>query len=212
MTTTAMKRAGQLVAHLEILHQISDVRQLLLLQLAMRERQDQVALFKRQEGAVTLSLIGAQPAVPTEELSHRAGNAQAAALLNQLQQISGIRGDDVAFSGGQIAEMIAAQTGKIEASEGLVKLDAALLALVGKLESQVEAVPVPALQEVAPVSDEAAPDSSSVSAETAPELEEPAYPGESAPDDSEATEAYEDHSAELPTGLTPGRSSRRRSA
>lgn len=53
MTTTPMKRAGQLVAHLEIPHQISDVRQLSLLQLAMRERQDQVALFKRQEGAVT---------------------------------------------------------------------------------------------------------------------------------------------------------------
>ncbi|MGY2894670.1 hypothetical protein [Deinococcus sp. UYEF24] len=210
MTTTAMKRAGQLVAHLETLHQISDVRQLLLLQLAMRERQDQVALFRRQEGAVTLSMIGVQPAAPTEELSHRAGNAPAAALLNQLQQISGIRGDDVAFSGGQIAEMIAVQTGKIEASEGLAKLDAALLALVGKLESQSEAVPAPTVQEATPVSDEAAPDS--LAAESAPEMEEPAYSDESAADDSEATEPDEDRSAELSAGLTPGRSSRRRSA
>ena len=31
MTTTSMKRAGQLIAHLETLHQIRDVRQLLLL-------------------------------------------------------------------------------------------------------------------------------------------------------------------------------------
>ena len=210
MTTTAMKRAGQLVAHLETLHQISDVRQLLLLQLAMRERQDQVALFRRQEGAVTLSMIGVQPATPTEELNHRAGNAPAAALLNQLQQISGIRGDDVAFSGGQIAEMIAVQTGKIEASEGLAKLDAALLALVGKLESQSEAVHAPAVQEATSVSEEAAPDRSA--AESAPEMEDPAYSGESAPDDSEATEPDEDRSAEMSTGLTPGRSPRRRSA
>ncbi|WP_407569212.1 hypothetical protein [Deinococcus altitudinis] len=212
MTTTAMKRAGQLVAHLETLHQISDVRQLLLLQLAMRERQDQVALFRRQEGSVTLSMIGVQPAAPTEELSHRAGNAPAAALLNQLQQISGIRGDDVAFSGGQIAEIITAQTQKIEASEGLAKLDAALLALAGKLESQSEAAPAPAVQETAPVSDDAASDSSAVNAEAARELEEPVYPDESATDDSEAAEPDEDRSAELSTGLTPGRSSRRRSA
>ncbi len=72
MTTTPMKRAGQLIAHLDILHQIHDVRQLLLLQHAMRERQDQVALFRREpgtsdqpaHGTVTLQLIGRSPARP----------------------------------------------------------------------------------------------------------------------------------------------------
>jgi hypothetical protein len=210
MTTTAMKRAGQLVAHLDILNQIHDVRQLLLLQLSMRERQDQVALFKRQEGAVTLSLIGAQLSTPTEELSHRAGNAPASALFGQLQEISGIRGDDVAFSGGQIAEMIAAQTGKIEASEGLARLDAALLSLVSKLESQPDSVPTPAVQDAAP--EEAAVTVIATEPESGAESAEGVDSSESVPVESEEAEADEEHATELSGALTSGRSSRRRSA
>ncbi|WP_424950553.1 hypothetical protein [Deinococcus sp.] len=203
MTTTPMKRAGLLALHLDILHQISDVRQLLLLQLAMRERQDQVALFRRQEGAVTLSLIGAQLSTPTEELSHRAGNASAAALLGQLQQISGIRGDDVAFSGGQIHEMIAAQTRRIEASEGLAKLDAALLGLVGRLEQELG-------QEAGEPQSSATPDEApSAGAESAKLVEAP-YPDEAAPEDQQT--ANEEGVAEADSGLAAGRSSRRRSA
>ena len=136
MTTTPMKRAGQLIAHLETLHQIRDVRQLLLLQLSMRERQDQVALFKRHEGAATLSLIGAHLSSPSEQLSHRAGNVSAAELLSQLQTASGIVGDEVAFGSGQIAAIVDAETLTIEQSDGLARLDAALLGLVSKLEQQ----------------------------------------------------------------------------
>lgn len=136
MTTTLMKRAGQLIAHLETLHQTRDVRQLLLLQFLMRERQDQVALFKRHEGAATLSLIGAHLSSPSEQLSHRAGNVSAAELLSQLQTASGIVGDEVAFGSGQIAAIVDAETLTIEQSDGLARLDAALLGLVSKLEQQ----------------------------------------------------------------------------
>ena len=136
MTTTLMKRAGQLIAHLETLHQTRDVRQLLLLQFLMRERQDQVALFKRHEGAATLSLIGAHLSSPSEQLSHRAGNVSAAELLSQLQTASGIVGDEVAFGSGQIAAIVGAETLTIEQLDGLARLDAALLGLVSKLEQQ----------------------------------------------------------------------------
>lgn len=203
MTTTPMKRAGLLVAHLDTLLQIRDVRQLLLLQLSMRERQDQVALFKRQGEAVTLSLIGAQLAAPTSDLVHRAGTAPAAALLDQLQGISGIRGDDVAFSSGQIAEMITAQTRMIEASEGLARLDAALLGLVGRLEQD--------LQTESGMPEAAAPAGADGSpAEVAEARAEPAgaeepLPEDIAPQDEEAT-------AEPDTGFAAGRPSRRRSA
>ncbi|WP_407540407.1 hypothetical protein Q0M94_03125 [Deinococcus radiomollis] len=197
MTTTPMKRAGQLVAHLDTLLQIRDARQLMLLQLSMRERQDQVALFKRQGEGVTLSLIGAQLAAPTSELTHRAGTASASALLEQLQGISGIRGDDVAFSSGQIAEMITAQTRQIEASDGLARLDAALLALVGRLEQEVQA-------ETEPVS---TPDEGSRAQEAAAEVaQEEVVPEEGiSPADKETA-------AEPDASFSQGRSTRRRSA
>ncbi|GGJ89120.1 hypothetical protein [Deinococcus aquiradiocola] len=144
MTTTPMKRAGQLIAHLDILHQIHDVRQLLLLQHAMRERQDQVALFRREpgtpdqpaQGTVTLQLIGTQPGTATDTLHHRAGSVPAARLLDQLQQVSGIPGNDVAFSAGQIHDLVDAETQRIETSDALARLDAALQALVTRMDAQ----------------------------------------------------------------------------
>ena len=205
MTTTPMKRAGQLVAHLDTLLQIRDARQLMLLQLSMRERQDQVALFKRQGEGVTLSLIGAQLAAPTGELTHRAGTAPASALLEQLQAISGIRGDDVAFSSGQIAEMITAQTRQIEASEGLARLDAALLALVGRLEQEVQA-------EQSETEAVGSPEEAGrAQAETAEPLVEAAAE-EAAPEESTPSPADEDAVAEPDAGYSQGRPSRRRSA
>jgi len=209
MTTTAMKRAGQLVAHLGILHQISDVRQLLLLQLSMRERQDQVVLFKRQGGAATLSLIGSQPSTPTAELNHRAGNASAGALFDQLQAISGISGDDVAFSGGQIAEMIAAQTQKIEASDALARLDAALLSLVGKLELEAPQ----ATGEQAEPADNALPtDAESGTAEAHSSEAEDAAPAATAAESGGSTPEEGSGEPEADTGLSSARTSRRRSA
>ena len=207
MTTTPMKRAGQLVAHLGTLLQIRDARQLMLLQLSMRERQDQVALFKRQDEGVTLSLIGAQLAAPTGELTHRAGTAPASALLEQLQAISGIRGDDVAFSSGQIAEMITAQTRQIEASEGLARLDAALLALVGRLEQEVQA-------DQGETGAASSPEEAStvLTASAEPVLEVAATQDTSATDDTSASPADEDAVAEPDTGHSQGRSPRRRSA
>ena len=204
MTTTPMKRAGQLIAHLETLHQIRDVRQLLLLQLVMRERQDQVALFKRHEGAATLSLIGAQLSPPSDQLSHRAGNVSVGVLLDQLQAASGIAGDEVAFSSGQIAAIVDAETLKIEHSDGLARLDAALLGLVGKLEQQEtgDAPPAAAIITTAPESQETAEVSGS---EPEPELAEVPFPQEdNAPEDA-AGEA-----GELVADLPAGRSARRR--
>lgn len=209
MTTTAMKRAGQLVAHLGILHQISDVRQLLLLQLSMRERQDQVVLFKRQGGAATLSLIGAQPSTPTAELTHRAGNASAGALFDQLQAISGISGDDVAFSGGQIAEMIAAQTQKIEASEALAKLDAALLSLVGKLELEV---PQATGEQTEQNDGAAATDAEAGAAEAQTPEAEDATPLTASAEAAGSTPEEGTGEPEADTGLSSARTSRRRSA
>lgn len=198
MTTTPMKRAGQLIAHLETLHQIRDVRQLLLLQLVMRERQDQVALFKRQGEEATLSLIGAQLSPPSEQLSHRAGNVSAAVLLGQVQAASGIAGDEVAFSSGQIAAIVDAETQRIEQSDGLARLDAALLGLVGKLEQQdvgdaqsMTTVSVPEAQEPVEASGSAAE----------PELAEISFPNEA----DVAGEA-----GELVADLPAGRSARRR--
>ena len=209
MTTTPMKRAGQLVAHLGTLLQIRDARQLLLLQLSMRERQDQVALFRRQGAEVTLSLIGAQLAAPTGELTHRAGTAPASALLEQLQAISGIRGDDVAFSSGQIAEMITVQTRQIEASEGLARLDAALLALVGRLEQEMQAdqgetEPVNSPEEAGQAQVETAGPLAEAAAEEVP-------PEENAPSPADE-DADENTVAEPEAGYPQGRPSRRRSA
>ncbi len=205
MTTTPMKRAGQLVAHLGTLLQIRDARQLMLLQLSMRERQDQVALFKRQGDDVTLSLIGAQLAAPTAELTHRAGTAPASALLEQLQAISGIRGDDVAFSSGQIAEMITAQTRQIEASDGLARLDTALLALVGRLEQE-------ALAEQGETETVGSPDEGDRAQAEAAEPVAEAAAAEVASEESAASPADGEAVAEPDTGYSQGRSSRRRSA
>ena len=206
MTTTPMKRAGQLIAHLDTLHQIRDVRQLLLLQLVMRERQDQVALFKRHEGAATLSLIGAQLSPPSEQLSHRAGNVSAAELLGQLQTASGIVGDEVAFSSGQIAAIVDAETLKIEQSDGLARLDAALLGLVSKLEQQ----DVNSVQPVA----------AATSITTVPEPLETAEAGDSASEpepaegssqqEGDAPENASGEAGELVADLPAGRSARRR--
>ena len=206
MTTTPMKRAGQLIAHLDTLHQIRDVRQLLLLQLVMRERQDQVALFKRHEGAATLSLIGAQLSPPSEQLSHRAGNVSAAVLLDQLQAASGIAGDEVAFSSGQITAIVDAETLKIEQSDGLARLDAALLSLVGKLEQQEVSDAQPAAATVAthPESQETA-EASESAAEPEPELAEfPSQQEADTPDDAPR------ETGELVADLPAGRAGRRR--
>lgn len=208
MTTTPMKRAGQLIAHLDTLHQIRDVRQLLLLQLVMRERQDQVALFKRHEGAATLSLIGAQLSPPSEQLSHRAGNVSAAELLGQLQTASGIVGDEVAFSSGQIAAIVDAETLKIEQSDGLARLDAALLGLVSKLEQQdVNSVqPVAAATSITTVPEplETAEAGDSVSEP------EPEFAGVPFPQKNEVPEDASGEMGELVADLPAGRSARRR--
>lgn len=202
MTTTPMKRAGQLIAHLETLHQIQDVRQLLLLQFLMRERQDQVALFSRQEETVTLSLIGAQLSPPVEQLSHRAGNVSAAALLSQLQAASGILGNEVAFSSGQLGAIVDAETLKIEGSEGLARLDAALLGLVGKLEQQE----VSEVQVAVPESPETAAASELTSeSDSGPELVGATYPQEHG-----ALEGFPEEAAELVADLPAGRAGRRR--
>ena len=207
MTTTPMKRAGQLIAHLDTLHQIRDVRQLLLLQLSMRERQDQVALFKRHEGAATLSLIGAQLSPPSDQLSHRAGNVSAAVLLDQLQAASSIVGDEVAFSSGQIAAIVDAETLKIEQSDGLARLDAALLSLVGKLEQQEVSDLQPAaaaMMTVTPPESQETAEASGLAAEPEPELAEvPSQQEGDTPDDAPR------ETGELVADLPAGRSRRR---
>ena len=207
MTTTPMKRAGQLIAHLDTLHQIRDVRQLLLLQLVMRERQDQVALFKRYEGAATLSLIGAQLSPPSDQLSHRAGNVSAAVLLSQVQAASGIAGDEVAFSSGQIAAIVDAETQRIEQSDGLARLDAALLSLASKLEQQEVSDLQPAAAAVVtatpPESQEAA-EASGLAVEPEPELAEVSFPNEADTPEDAAGEAGE-LVADLPAGRSPRR-------
>ena len=203
MTTTPMKRAGQLIAHLDILHQIRDVRQLLLLQLSMRERQDQVALFRRQEGVVTLSLIGQQPGLPTEMLSHRAGSVAASVLLEQLQTASGIRGDDVAFSAGQIGALVDTETVKIEQSEGLARLDAALLGLVNRLEQQQEAAE-PVRPAASVVQDAELP------APAEPEASEPVAEAQPEPAVDALEPASEDEAPELVADVPASRSGRRR--
>ena len=142
--TSPMKRAGQLVAHLSVLHQIRDLRQLMLLQFVMSGRQDQAALFRREGDGVTLSVIGSQPALTGPELTHRSGNVPAEALFSQLQTLSGIQGDDVAFSAGQITQLISARTAVIEEGDDLAKLDEALSAMVSRGlpdEHQTEAHP-----------------------------------------------------------------------
>ena len=208
MTTTPMKRAGQLIAHLEILHQIRDVRQLLLLQLLMRERQDQVVLFKRHEGAATLSLIGAQLSPPSEQLSHRAGNVSATVLLGQLQAASGIAGDEVAFSSGQIAAIVDAETLKIEHSDGLARLDAALLSLASKLEQQDVGDLQPAATGMATVPE---PQETAEASGSASEPERAGVPFSqegNAPEDTSETDVVE--TGELVADLPTGRSARRR--
>ena len=208
MTTTLMKRAGQLIAHLETLHQTRDVRQLLLLQFLMRERQDQVALFKRHEGAATLSLIGAHLSSPSEQLSHRAGNVSAAELLSQLQTASGIVGDEVAFGSGQIAAIVGAETLTIEQSDGLARLDAALLGLVSKLEQrdvssvQPAAVATSITTVLEPLVTAEADDSVS---EPEPELT-----GVPFPQKNEVPEDASGEAGELVVDLPAGHSARRR--
>ena len=208
MTTTLMKRAGQLIAHLETLHQTRDVRQLLLLQFLMRERQDQVALFKRHEGAATLSLIGAHLSSPSEQLSHRAGNVSAAELLSQLQTASGIVGDEVAFGSGQIAAIVDAETLTIEQSDGLARLDAALLGLVSKLEQrdvssvQPAAVATSITTVLEPLETAEADDSVS---EPEPELT-----GVPFPQKNEVPEDASGEAGELVVDLPAGHSARRR--
>jgi len=204
MTTTPMKRAGQLIAHLDTLHQIRDVRQLLLLQLVMRERQDQVALFKRHEGAATLSLIGAQLSPPSEQLSHRAGNVSAAELLGQLQTASGIVGDEVAFSSGQIAAIVDAETLKIEQSDGLARLDAALLGLVSKLEQQDVSSVQPAATAITTVPE------SQETAEVGDSASEPEPAEGSSQQEGDAPENASGEAGELVADLPAGRSARRR--
>ena len=135
-TTTPMKRAGQLIAHLGVLHQISDVRQLLLLQLVMRDRQDQAALFRRSEQDVTLNLIGVQAPLNSTMLTHRAGTVSAVVLLDQLQALSGIQGNDVAFSSGQINDLITTRTQAIEQSDELARLDAALSVMINRAHQE----------------------------------------------------------------------------
>lgn len=206
MTTTPMKRAGQLIAHLDTLHQIRDVRQLLLLQLVMRERQDQVALFRRQSEGATLSLIGAQVSLPDEQLSHRAGNVSAAVLLGQLQAASGIAGDEVAFSSGQIAAIVDAETQKIEQSEGLARLDAALLSLASKLEQQEmnDLQPAAAVKATAPESHETAEASGSAS-EPEPRPAEVSFQ-----QDGDTPEDASGEAGDLVADLPAGRAGRRR--
>ena len=206
MTTTPMKRAGQLIAHLDTLHQIRDVRQLLLLQLSMRERQDQVALFKRHEGTVTLSLIGSQVSSPSEQVSHRAGNVSAATLLHQLQNASGIKGDDVAFSAGQISAIVDAETQQIEQSDGLARLDAALLGLVGKLEQQEISDVQPAIAAIVADTPPEPLETAEVSGLAAePELAEVPFSQE-----DNAPEANSGEVGELVADLPAGRAGRRR--
>jgi hypothetical protein len=213
MTTTPMKRAGQLIAHLDTLYQIRDVRQLLLLQLSMRERQDQAVLFKRQGGQVTLSLIGTQLSPHSETLQHRAGSVSAAVLLSQLQALSGIAGDDVAFSSGQIAGLVDAETSRIEQSDGLARLDAVLMSLASKLELQPEP------EQAGPA--QGNPEQGNSAQSTGSEAESSA-PGTDQPQDDTADQiaaqdtvqnAGEDghDSAELVAGGSSGRAARRRS-
>jgi len=190
-----MKRAGQLVAHLGVLHEIGELRKLLLLQLSMRERQDQVALFRRQADAVTVSLVGAQMLAPAAEIAHRAGTVSASDLLGQLQGISGVTGDDVAFSAGQISEVIARRTSEIEASESLSKLDAALNTIAGTLRPPPEAAPVPQVQtpqaQAQPAQETAAaPEQAPQASASAPSFPEGDVPGPETTDASQ-TQAVE---------------------
>ena len=210
MTTTLMKRAGQLIAHLETLHQTRDVRQLLLLQFLMRERQDQVALFKRHEGAATLSLIGAHLSSPSEQLSHRAGNVSAAELLSQLQTASGIVGDEVAFGSGQIAAIVDAETLTIEQSDGLARLDAALLGLVSKLEQQDVSSVQPAAVAVATSITTVLEPLETAEADDSVSEPEPELTGVPFPQKNEVPEDASGEAGELVVDLPAGHSARRR--
>ncbi len=211
MTTTPMKRAGQLIAHLDTLYQIRDVRQLLLLQLVMRERQDQVALFKRHEGAATLSLIGAQLSPPSDQLSHRAGNVSATVLLGQLQAASGIVGDEVAFSSGQITAIVDAETLKIEQSDGLARLDTALLGLASKLEQQLEQQDVGDAQSITPaaIATAAVPEPQQM-AEVSGSAAEPELAEVLSSQEGDAPETDPVEAGELMADLPAGRVGRRR--
>jgi len=206
MTTAPMKRAGQLIAHLETLHQIRDVRQLLLLQPLMRERQDHIALFKRHEGAATLSLIGAQLSPSSEQLNQRAGNVSAAELLGQLQAASGIVGDEVAFGSGQIAAIVDVETLTIEQSDGLARLDAALPGLVSKLEQQ----DVSSVQPVAAATSITTVPEPLETAEASDSVSEPELTGVPFPQKNEVPEDASGEAGELVADFPAGRSARRR--
>jgi hypothetical protein len=205
MTTTPMKRAGQLIAHLETLYQIRDVRQLLLLQLSMRERQDQAVLFRRQGEQVTLSLIGTQLSPHNDTLNHRAGNVSAAVLLGQLQALSGIAGDDVAFSSGQIAGLVDHETSRIEQSDGLAKLDAVLTGLAPKLELEPQTEPEQMSMMPGNLEQPAGAEMETVESGTVQQENHADQTTEEAVRDAE-----DQGSAEMVAGMSSGRAARRR--
>ena len=128
----------------------------------------------------------------------------AAELLGQLQAASGIVGDEVAFSSGQIAAIVDAETLKIEQSEGLARLDAALLGLVGRLEQQDVSSVQPAAAAITTVPESLATAEVGDSASEPEPVEVPSQQEGNAPENASG------EAGELVADLPAGRSARRR--
>ena len=132
----------------------------------------------------------------------------AAELLGQLQTASGIVGDEVAFSSGQIAAIVDAETLMIEQSDGLARLDAALLGLVSKLEQQdvssIQPAAVAAATSITTVPEPLE------TAEASDSASEPELAGVPFPQKNEVPEDASGEAGELVADLPAGRSARRR--
>lgn len=125
-----------------------------------------------------------------------------------MQTASGIVGDEVAFSSGQIAAIVDAETLKIEQSDGLARLDAALLGLVSKLEQQdvssVQPAAVAAATSIITVPEPLE------TAEASDSASEPELVGVPFPQKNEVSEDASGEAGELVADLPAGRSARRR--
>ena len=110
-----LKKAGAMLAHLDLFHSMLDLRRLLQLAAHMKERGDRAMLISADE----ITLIGAESMTAPSIVTSRGETVEAAAAYRVLGQLEGYEAPEYAVNREALAALNARAVAELESSDAL---------------------------------------------------------------------------------------------
>lgn len=117
-----LKKAGAMLAHLELFHSMQDLRRLLQLAAHMKERGDRAMLISAEE----ISLIGAEPLTAPEIVTSKGETIDAATAYRVLARLEGYEAPEYAVNREALTALNARAVAELESSDALRAFEATL--------------------------------------------------------------------------------------